>query len=199
VPPADLASHPAPGPSSADVTGRPEGTAHLRSGITVWFTGLPSSGKTTIAGALERRLLADGFAVEALDGDVIRTHLTRDLGFSREDRDENVRRVGFVAELLSRHGVVVLCSLVSPYRAARDEVRARHRGRFFEVYVSTPPEVCAQRDVKGLYARARAGEVTGMTGVDDPYEPPLAPELEIPAHLRTLEESVETVWNALHS
>ena len=196
MPPADLASYPPPGPSSDDVT---RGTARLRSGVTVWFTGLPSSGKTTIARALERRLSADGFAVESLDGDVVRTHLTRDLGFSREDRDENVRRVGFVAELLSRHGVVAVCSLVSPYRAARDEVRARHLGRFFEVYVSTPPEVCAQRDVKGLYARARAGEVTGMTGVDDPYEPPLAPELEIPAHLQTLEESVESVWNALHS
>ncbi len=187
MPPADLASH------------RPLGTARLQSGVTVWLTGLPSSGKTSIARALEQRLSADGFAVETLDGDVIRTHLTRDLGFSREDRDENVRRVGFVAELLSRHGVVVLCSLVSPYRAARDEVRARHKGRFFEIYVSTPPEVCAQRDVKGLYARARAGEVRGMTGVDDPYEPPLAPELEIPAHLQTLEESVESAWNALRS
>jgi adenylylsulfate kinase len=178
--------------------GRP-GRARLETGVTVWFTGLPSSGKTTIASALERRLTAAGLAVESLDGDVVRTHLTRDLGYSRQDRDENVRRVGFVAELLSRHGVVVLCSLVSPYRAAREEVRARHLGRFFEVYVSTPASVCAERDVKGLYARARAGEVTGMTGVDDPYETPLAPELEIPAHLQTPEESVESVWNALHS
>jgi len=174
------------------------GRERLETGVTVWFTGLPSSGKTTITRALERRLTVAGFPVETLDGDVVRTHLTRDLGYSRDDRDENVRRVGFVAELLSRHGVVVLCSLISPYRAARDEVRARHLGRFFEVYVSTPPEVCAQRDVKGLYARARSGEVTGMTGVDDPYEPPLAPELEVPAHLQTLEESVESVWNALH-
>jgi adenylylsulfate kinase len=178
--------------------GRP-GRARLETGVTVWFTGLPSSGKTTIARALEHRLTAAGLAVESLDGDVVRTHLTRDLGYSRQDRDENVRRVGFVAELLSRHGVVVLCSLVSPYRAAREEVRARHLGRFFEVYVSTPASVCAERDVKGLYARARAGEVTGMTGVDDPYETPLAPELEIPAHLQTPEESVESVWNALHS
>jgi adenylylsulfate kinase len=175
------------------------GTARLDTGITVWFTGLPSSGKTTIASALEGRLRAAGVAVETLDGDVVRTHLTRDLGYSRDDRDENVRRVGFVAELLSRHGVVVLCSLVSPYRAARDEVRARHLGRFFEVYVSTPADVCGQRDIKGLYARARAGEVTGMTGVDDPYEPPLAPELVVPAHLQTLDESVESVWNALHN
>lgn len=176
----------------------PPGRPRLETGVTVWFTGLPSSGKTSISQALERRLTAAGLPVETLDGDVVRTHLTRDLGYSREDRDENVRRVGFVAELLSRHGVVVLCSLVSPYRAVRDEVRARHAGRFFEVYVSTPPDVCAQRDVKGLYARARAGEVRGMTGVDDPYEPPLAPELVVPAHLETLEESVESVWNALH-
>jgi adenylylsulfate kinase len=178
--------------------GRP-GSTRLETGVTVWFTGLPSSGKTTIASALAGRLTAAGFPVETLDGDVVRTHLTRDLGYSREDRDENVRRVGFVAELLSRHGVVVLCALVSPYRATREEVRARHLGRFFEVYVSTPTNVCAERDVKGLYARARAGNVTGMTGVDDPYEPPLAPELEVPAHLQTLEQSVESVWNALHS
>jgi adenylylsulfate kinase len=195
----DLASHRQPDPSSDDVIGGPSGRARLEAGLTVWFTGLPSSGKTTISRAIAQRLSAEGLAVESLDGDVVRTHLTRDLGFSREDRDENIRRVGFVAELLSRHGVVVLCSFVSPYRATRDEVRSRHQGRFFEVYVSTPPDVCAQRDVKGLYARARAGEVTSMTGVDDPYEPPLSPELVVPAHIQTLEESVESVWNALHS
>ncbi len=197
--PTDVASDPQSGPPANGVSVGRSGRARLETGVTVWFTGLPSSGKTTIASALERRLTAAGFAVESLDGDVVRTHLTRGLGYSREDRDENVRRVGFVAELLSRHGVVVLCSLVSPYRAAREEVRERHRGRFFEVYVSTPPAVCAQRDVKGLYARARAGEVTAMTGVDDPYEAPQAPELVIPAHLQTPEESVESVWNALHS
>jgi len=206
VPPADLASRPSsgdltPGPGSSrnEASVARSDRGRLERGVTVWFTGLPSSGKTTISQGLRHRLSVAGLAVESLDGDVVRAHLTRDLGYSREDRDENVLRVGFVAELLSRHGVVVLCSLVSPYRAARDDVRARHQGRFFEVYVSTPPEVCAQRDVKGLYARARAGQVTGMTGVDDPYEPPLAPELEVPAHLQTLEESVESVWNALHS
>ena len=199
MPPTDVASHPQSGPPPGGVSGGRPGRARLETGVTVWFTGLPSSGKTTIASALGHQLTAAGFPVESLDGDVVRTHLTRDLGYSRADRDENVRRIGFVAELLSRHGVIVLCSLVSPYRAAREEVRARHLGRFFEVYVSTPLSVCAQRDVKGLYARARAGEVTGMTGVDDPYEAPVAPELELPAHLQSPEESVESVWNALHS
>ena len=166
-------------------------------GTTVWFTGLPSAGKTTLARALEKRLLDAGRKVELLDGDVVRTHLTKGLGFSREDRDENVRRVGFVADLLSRNGVVVLCSLVSPYRAVRDELRELHQGRFLEVYVSTPVEVCEERDVKGLYARTRAGEMQGMTGVDDPYEPPLAPDVVVPTHQLSIDEAVELVWNAI--
>lgn len=166
-------------------------------GRTVWFTGLPSAGKTTIAQALGKRLLDDGLCVEVLDGDVIRTHLSRELGYSREDRDENVRRVGFVADLLSRNGVFVLCSLVSPYRSVREELRVRHAGRFFEVYVCTPLEVCAERDVKGLYAKQRAGAMKGLTGVDDPYEPPESPDLVIPAHLHSIDESVELVWKAL--
>ena len=196
--PAGIASCPE-SPTAGDVTVGDPGGNRRDAGLTVWLTGLPSSGKTSIARALEVRLGQAGWPVEVLDGDVVRTHLTRGLGYSREDRDENVRRVGFVAELLSRHGVVVLCSLVSPYRSAREEVRARHGGRFFEVYVSTPAEVCVGRDVKGLYARARAGEVMGMTGVDDPYEPPLTPDLVVPAHLQTLEESVESVWIALNA
>ena len=166
-------------------------------GTTVWFTGLPSAGKTTLARALEKRLLDAGRKVELLDGDVVRTHLTKGLGFSREDRDENVRRVGFVADLLSRNGVVVLCSLVSPYRAVRDELRELHQGRFLEVYVSTPVEVCEERDVKGLYAKTRAGEMQGMTGVDDPYEPPLAPDVVVPTHQLSIDEAVELVWNAI--
>ena len=165
----------------------------------MWLTGLPSAGKTTIAHALEKRLLADGHRVEVLDGDVLRTHLTRELGFSREDREENVRRIGFVAHLLSRNGVVVVVSVISPYRGVRDELRALHEGRFFEVYVATPVEVCAERDVKGLYARQRAGELTGLTGVDDPYEPPVHPEVVIHTENQTLEQSVETLWQALHS
>ncbi len=168
-------------------------------GLTVWLTGLPSAGKTTIAHALEKRLLAGGHRVEVLDGDVLRTHLTRGLGFSREDRVENVRRIGFVADLLSRNGVVVVVSVISPYRAVRDEVRELHAGRFFEVHVATPVDVCAERDVKGLYARQRAGEISGLTGVDDPYEPRLYPEAVLHTENQTVEQSVEILWQALHS
>ena len=174
-------------------------TRSLDDGRTVWFTGLPSAGKTTIARGVEKRLLDEGRRVEILDGDVVRTYLTRDLGYSRADRDENIRRIGFVAHLLSRNGVVVLCSVVSPYRDVREEIRVLHDGRFFEVYVSTPVEVCSDRDVKGLYAKQKAGELTGLTGIDDPYEPPINPELVVPTHIQTLEESVEAVWQALHS
>ena len=166
----------------------------LADGLTVWFTGLPSAGKTTIAAGLAACLRAEGFAVEVLDGDAVRADLSRDLGFSRADRDENVRRVGYVAHLLSRNGVVALCALASPYRAARDAVRAGHGvGRFFEVHVATPLDVCRRRDVKGLYARQAGGVLAGLTGADDPYEPPLAPELVVPAHEQTPEESVELV------
>jgi adenylylsulfate kinase len=167
-------------------------------GLTVWLTGLPSAGKTTLATALKARLLAAGNPrVELLDGDAVRRSLTRDLGFSRADRIENVVRVGYVAHLLSRNGVIVICSLISPHREARDQVRKLHGDRFLEVHVATPPEVCARRDVKGLYALQRAGELTGLTGVDDTYEPPLHPEVVVPAHEQTVEESVETVLQAL--
>ncbi len=165
----------------------------------MWLTGLPSAGKTTIGHALEKRLLAAGHRVEVLDGDVLRTHLTRGLGFSREDREENVRRIGFVAHLLSRNGVVAVVSVISPYRSMRDELRELHAGRFFEVHVATPVEVCAERDVKGLYARQRAGELQGLTGVDDPYEVPLHPEAVIQTQNQILEQSVETLWQALQS
>jgi adenylylsulfate kinase len=171
--------------------------ADLSQGLTVWLTGLPSAGKTTIAHALEKRLLAQGYRVEVLDGDVLRTHLTRGLGFSREDREENVRRIGFVAHLLSRNGVVVVVSVISPYRAVRDELRELHAGRFFEVHVATPIELCVERDVKGLYAKQRTGELTGLTGVDDPYEPPLQPELVLHTQEQTVEQSVETLWQSL--
>ena len=174
-------------------------TIDLDAGLTVWFTGLPSAGKTTIARGVEKRLLDEGRRVEILDGDVVRTYLTKDLGYSRADRDENIRRIGFVAHLLSRNGVVVLCSVVSPYRDVRDEMRVLHDGRFFEIYVSTPVDVCSDRDVKGLYAKQKAGDLSGLTGIDDPYEPPIDPELVVPTHTQTLEESVEAVWQALHS
>jgi adenylylsulfate kinase len=170
---------------------------HDEGGRTVWLTGLPSAGKTTIARALEKRLLDEGKRVEVLDGDVVRTHLTKGLGFSREDRDENVRRIGFVADLLSRNGVTVLCSVISPYRAVRDELRELHEGRFVEVHVSTPVDVCSERDVKGLYAKQRAGEISGLTGVDDPYEPPLHPEVIVPTQDLSLDEAVDLVRKVL--
>lgn len=127
----------------------------------------------------------------------MRTRLTRDLGYSKEDRIENVLRVGFVAELLSRNGVVVFCSLISAHRETREEVRRWHGDRFMEVYVATPVDTCAARDVKGLYARQRAGEMHGLTGVDDPYEPPLHPDVVVPTHTQTIVESVDSVWRVL--
>ena len=170
----------------------------LSTGVTVWFTGLPSSGKTTLAHALAKRLADEGYdRVEVLDGDLAREHLTKGLGFSREDRAENVRRIGWVASLLARNGVVVLASVISPYRDDRDAVREMHGERFVEVHVATPLEVCAERDVKGLYATQRAGELTGLTGVDDPYEPPLRPEVVVPTHQQSVDESVELLWRSL--
>ena len=148
-------------------------------GVTVWFTGLPSAGKTTIANLVGERLAQGGRPVEVLDGDVVRSHLSRGLGFSKADRDENIRRIGYVAALLTGHGVTVLVSAVSPYRAVRDELRTTigRVGGFLEVHVATDLATCRARDVKGLYARQARGELRGLTGVDDPYEPPLAPEL----------------------
>jgi adenylylsulfate kinase len=174
-------------------------TPRLSEGATLWFTGLPSAGKTTLAHALAKRLADAGYErVEVLDGDVARTHLTRGLGFSREDRDENVRRIGWVAELLSRNGVIVLCSVISPYRDIRDELRARHAGRFVEIHVSAPVEVCAERDVKGLYAQKATGSLgTPLTGVDDPYQAPVSAEITVPTHTQTIDESVEQLWQAL--
>jgi adenylylsulfate kinase len=165
-------------------------------GVTVWFTGLSGSGKSTITQALAKKLRDGGYPIEILDGDIVRTNLTKGLGFSREDRDENIRRIGFVSHLLTRNGVIVLVSAISPYREVRDEVRDRI-GDFIEVHVSAPLDVCEQRDVKGLYKRARAGEIKGFTGIDDPYEAPLTPEVECQTHLETLEESVAKVMSAL--
>jgi len=167
------------------------------SGAVVWLTGLPSAGKSTIAAALAERLSDDGRRVEVLDGDVVRAELCADLGYSRADRNENVRRIGYVASLLARHGVVAVCPVVSPYRAARDDVRERVGDTFVEVYVSTPVDVCAARDVKGLYARQRAGAMIGLTGVDDPYEPPVAPEVVVPAHEVAVDDAVDRIVKVL--
>lgn len=151
-------------------------------GVTVWLTGLSGSGKSTIAYAIEERLVADGRAAYVLDGDNLRHGINADLGFSKEDRTENIRRVGEIARLMADAGLVVLVPVISPYRADRDDVRKKHEEiglPFVEVFVDTPLEVCEERDPKGLYARARAGEITGMTGIDDPYETPLSPELHL--------------------
>jgi adenylylsulfate kinase len=169
-----------------------------RTGLTIWFTGLSAAGKTTLNDAVRERLQAVGYAVEPLDGDVLRQNLWKDLGFSKQDRDENVRRIGFVAHLLSRNGIIVLVSAISPYRAARDEVRCRI-GNFVEVYVNAPVDVCEQRDRKGLYRKARAGQLSGFTGVDDPYEPPLCPEIECHTDRETVAESADKIMRYLEA
>jgi adenylylsulfate kinase len=170
----------------------------VKHGVTVWFTGLSGAGKTTISTAVEKRLRAAGGTVECLDGDVVRKNLTKGLGFSKADRDENIRRIGFVAHLLSRNGVIVLVSAISPYRDIRQEVRERV-GHFLEVYVNAPLEICEERDVKGLYAKARNGQLPGFTGIDYPYEPPLNPEVECRTDLDSLEECVGKVMEALEA
>jgi sulfate adenylyltransferase len=149
-----------------------------RRGVCVWLTGLSGAGKSTIAGILAGRLERRGRPVTLLDGDVVRTHLSKGLGFSKADRDTNIRRIGFVASEVVRHGGAVICAVVSPYESTREEVRrAIGRESFVLVHVATPLEECERRDVKGLYARARRGEITGMTGIDDPYEPPSSPDI----------------------
>jgi adenylylsulfate kinase len=169
-------------------------------GLTVWLTGLPSAGKSTIAELVASELRAAGESrVEILDGDVVRTHLSKGLGFSREDRDENIRRIGFVAGLLARNGVTVLVAVVSPYQQARDEARAMHAvGAFLEVHVATPVEVCSVRDVKGLYQKQRDGVLKGLTGVDDPYEQPPRPELRISTEEETAEKSARRVLDLIN-
>lgn len=165
-------------------------------GVTVWLTGLSGAGKTTLTNALAKRLEDNRYPLEVLDGDVVRTNLTKGLGFSKPDRDENIRRIGFVANLLTRHGVIVLVSAISPYREIREEVRGKI-GDFVEVFVNAPLAVCEGRDVKGLYQRARSGEIKGFTGIDDPYEAPLNPDVECRTDLETLEESLDKVWQKL--
>ncbi|MEQ9624190.1 adenylyl-sulfate kinase [Coleofasciculus chthonoplastes] len=165
-------------------------------GVTIWFTGLSGAGKTTITQALAKTLQEKECKLEVLDGDIVRQNLTKGLGFSKEDRDENIRRIGFVSHLLTRNGVIVLVSAISPYRAIREEVRQKV-GDFLEVYVNAPLATCEERDVKGLYKRARAGEILGFTGIDDPYEPPLNPEVECRTDQEELSESVAKVLQKL--
>jgi adenylylsulfate kinase len=165
-----------------------------RRGATLWFTGLPSAGKSTIARTLARELHVAGERVQVLDGDEVRPHLSAGLGFSREDRDINVTRIGWVARMLASHGVIVLVPVIAPYAAARDAVRDDHGRRaipFAEVHVATPLEVAEARDVKGLYARARRGELTGLTGIDDPYEVPTQAELVVDTTNVDLETAVQ--------
>jgi adenylylsulfate kinase len=165
-------------------------------GFVVWLTGLSGAGKSTLAHALAQALEAIGWRVEVLDGDVVRQHFSKGLGFSREDRLENMRRVAYVAHLLARNGVAVIVALISPYREGRDYAR-QLIGRFVEVYVRCPLEVLIARDVKGLYAKALRGEIPQFTGISDPYEGPLSPDVVVDTHRETVQESLAKLWQAL--
>jgi adenylyl-sulfate kinase len=167
-------------------------------GFTLWLTGMSGAGKSTISDELMARFHIIGAKAELLDGDIVRTNLSQGLGFSREDRDTNVRRIGFVAELLSRNGVIVVVAAISPWRGTRQEVRGRIQN-FVEVHVDCPIEVLAQRDVKGLYKKALAGEVGNFTGISDPYEPPVDPEVVVRSDRESVNESVDRIWSDLMS
>jgi adenylylsulfate kinase len=161
-------------------------------GFVLWLTGLSGAGKSTVAAKLAPALAELGHRVELLDGDEVRTNLCQGLGFSREDRDTNIARIGYVAGKLAKHGVAVLVAAISPYRQARDQVRAQV-DNFIEVHVAAPVQTCAERDVKGLYAKALSGEIKNFTGVSDPYEPPLAPEIVLHTEAESVDESVHQV------
>ncbi len=177
---------------------RTDGRDHGSGGFTIWMTGLPASGKSTLAELLRERLTGEGRLVEVLDGDEIRKGLSRDLGLSREHREEHAWRVSFLAKVLSRNGVVSVVALISPYRASRESARETiGPDRFVEVYVRAPLAVCEKRDPKGLYARARRGEIDNMTGVQDPYEEPLSPDILIDTESAAPEESVELLISKL--
>jgi adenylyl-sulfate kinase len=165
-------------------------------GVTVWFTGMSGAGKTALAIRLEEEFRKRGLKVERLDGDIVRQSLTRDLGFSKEDRDKNIERVTFVAKLLTRNGVAVLCSFISPYRTVRAKVRGEV-GNFVEVYCYAPLETLIERDVKGLYKKALAGEIENFTGISDPYEPPENPDVAIDSGAESIEESLGKVLRRL--
>jgi adenylylsulfate kinase len=166
-------------------------------GFTLWFTGLSGAGKSTIAQLIGPEIERRGVLVEHLDGDVVRTNLSKGLGFSREDRDTNILRIGFVAKLLTRHGACVVCAAISPYRETRDMVREMIGDRFVEIFVATSLEECERRDLKGLYAKARAGEIKEFTGISDPYEAPESPEIVVHTEGRTPEQSAAYVIEQL--
>jgi sulfate adenylyltransferase len=185
-------------PEVAEILGDAHPPRH-RQGFCVWFTGLSGAGKSTTADALTVMLQEAGRQVTVLDGDVVRTHLSKGLGFSQEDRDINIRRIGFVAAELVRHGGAVICAAVSPYRATRNDVRNMvGDDNFLEVFVDTPIDVCEQRDAKGLYAKARAGEIRGFTGIDDPYEEPMSAEIILDTVVMTPEENAGRILDYLH-
>ncbi|MBI3661472.1 MAG: adenylyl-sulfate kinase [Acidobacteria bacterium] len=161
-------------------------------GFVLWFTGLPCSGKSTLAELLKPEFEKRGRLVDILDGDIVRTHLTKGLGFSKEDRDTNIRRIGFVAGLVARHGGIAITAAISPYRSIRDEIRGTVEN-FVEVFVNTPLETCIKRDVKGMYKKALAGEMKNFTGVDDPYEAPANPEITIETETETPEQSAARI------
>src|SRR6202048_5006323 len=166
----------------------------MSEGFTLWFTGLSGAGKSTLAGRAAEELRRRGYRVEVLDGDEVRTNLSKGLGFSKEDRDTNIRRIGFVAHLLERNGVAVICSEISPYRQTRDELRMMVGDNFIEVYADCPIEICETRDGKvEMYAKARRGEIKEFTGVSDPYEPPEQPEVHLLTHKETPKQSADTV------
>jgi adenylylsulfate kinase len=166
-------------------------------GFTLWFTGLSGAGKSTIADVIVKEFENRNVPVEVLDGDVVRENLSKGLGFSKEDRDTNIRRIAFVADLLSKHGTPVITAAISPYREIRDEARALMNGRFVEVFIATSLEDCEARDVKGLYAKARSGEIPEFTGVSDPYEAPENPELRVETAGRSPEESAQEILDYL--
>ncbi len=165
-------------------------------GFTIWFTGLSGSGKSTLSDVIEHRLRARGRNIEVLDGDIVRTHLSKGLGFSHEDRDTNIKRIAFVCALLTRNGVICISAAIAPYHDAREWAR-KEIGNFVEVYVKCPIEVCRQRDVKGLYKLVDEGKLKGFTGVDDPYEEPLHPELIVETNRETVAESVNRIFAKL--
>ncbi len=183
-------------PEVADILAESFPPRH-RQGQCIWFTGLSGSGKSTTAEHLTTLLLEHGRQVTVLDGDIVRTHLSKGLGFSKEDRDTNIRRIGFVASEIVRHGGIVICAAISPYRATRNDVRNLVGEGFMEVYVDTPLEVCEERDTKGLYAKARRGEIKGFTGIDDPYEPPVNPELTLTTTDNTPEQNAQLILEYL--